>query len=204
MHLKLFNSPCADPACNDHTNIQALSGHLLIDNIIAGSLKAQLLFAARMRTQDGLIQMWQECQEFDACSNGAKIEKVENYLANESFAMKDRQRDVDEASVILHVEEVWLKRLYRGEGRGLWMVRELVRQLELADDVVVMLQAGPLSRERQGQDTVESDGKSAHERIACHWKKLGFDEWSDSDDAWLCLRVGEMKQSAGRRVQDEE
>ncbi|KAH9810924.1 hypothetical protein Tdes44962_MAKER05951 [Teratosphaeria destructans] len=201
MHLKLFNSICANPACNNHRNIQALSGHLIISNATAGSLKAQLLFAAQMRTRNGLNQMWQECQDFDACTEAAKMEKVENYLVNESFALKGRQRDVDQASMILHIEEVWLERLYRGEARGLWMLRELARQLRLPGDVVVMLQAGPLSREEQGQETPESDGKSAHERIACHWKKLGFDEWSDSDDAWLCLRVDEMKQPAGSTAQ---
>lgn len=27
----------------------------------------------------------------------------------------------------------------------------------------------------------------AHEKLTRHWKRMGFSEWSDSDDAWLCL-----------------
>jgi GNAT superfamily N-acetyltransferase len=202
MQLTTKDIPCDDSLCTQHPNTRSLLSKLFLpEDITAGTIKAQLLNAQQMRQQGGRIQMWLECQSFDGVHEGAKLDKVENHLANESFAVKDRQRDVDEASAILHIEELWAEKSYRGRGLGWWMIERLLQELKMTGDGMVMLQAGPVSRETRDRedDTLEGlredGGESAHEKLARHWKKLGFDEWSDSDDAWLLLKVCELKSS---------
>ena len=60
----------------------------------------------------------------------------------------------------------------------------LKRNDDAAAAAVVLLQAGPISR--RDCEGGNGDGE-AHEKLTRHWEQLGFQAWSDSDDAWLCL-----------------
>ncbi|KAK3109217.1 hypothetical protein LTR53_017765, partial [Teratosphaeriaceae sp. CCFEE 6253] len=124
---------------------------------------------------------------------GARLEKVENYLANESFHPRFETR-VAEAESVLFVEEVRLHEALRGRDLGFWMVRELIRGLGLGERGVVLLQAGGISREGRGgrdRDGGGSGGGESTERLTRYWRRMGFSEWSDSDEAWLCLDPAE-------------
>ncbi|KAK4545882.1 hypothetical protein LTR36_002446 [Oleoguttula mirabilis] len=166
---------------HDHPHIKPIIATVQIGGHTAGTMRANIFDAAEMREQGGPAQMWQECQNFDAEHDGTKLDKIENYLANESFPGK-RQVQIDTAAVVLFVDEVWLERVRRRQGLGLWAVDELIRQMAPARGcMVILLQAGPITREGTADDS------EAHGKITRHWKKLGFSEWSDSDDAWLCL-----------------
>jgi hypothetical protein len=135
-------------------------------------------------------EMWQECQAYDEDNAPkAKLNKVENYLANESFPA-DRQAQVDDARWVLYIDEAYIEPPFRRRGLSLLAIDLLVKELNIGDKCVVVLQAGSIARfedERSGSlDAVE-----VCVRITSHWRRMGFKEWSDSDDAWLCLLTGE-------------
>lgn len=63
-----------------------------------GHVKAHLLNKHAMETL-GPAQTWKECQAYDAAyAPDTKLDKVENYLANESFPV-EKQRKIGEVSV---------------------------------------------------------------------------------------------------------
>ncbi|EMC98221.1 hypothetical protein BAUCODRAFT_417087 [Baudoinia panamericana UAMH 10762] len=138
----------------------------------AGMLKGQLLDAANMRNIC-LGQMWLECQAYDVahCDEGTKLNKVENYLANELFK-PEYEGKVATAKKVLHIESVWVEERLRGQGLGRWMVAEIIHQLGLKDvPAIVLLQAGPLARERRCVDgatiatPARRDCGTAHEKL---------------------------------------
>lgn len=51
-----------------------------------------------------------------------------------------------------------------------------------------MVQAGPLELASGDWDVLQ-----VQEKIAQHWKLLGFSEWSNSDDAWLAMWTGDTR-----------
>ena len=188
MVLLLNTIPCDHGDDHRHDNITFISGRTeLGGSVTVGSVRAYLFNVAEMKRVGGPGQMWHECQEFDAAHDGTKLDKIENYLANESFPV-DRQAQIDEADAVLFIDEVWLEKRYRGQDRGLWAVSQLIEQLSETRSIIVLLQAGPVS-----WDNSSKSGDEAHDKITKHWKRLGFSEWSDSDDAWLCLASEKVK-----------
>lgn len=163
---------------------------ILQQQISAGTIKVQLLKKAAMDAT-GLGAMWHECQAYDAAhAPDAKLDKVENYLSNECFPV-DKQAYIDSADSILFVEEAYVAPPYRRQGLSLLGVDLLMKQLELDQRCVVLLQAGPINK---ASDTEVKRGIStaeAYEKIARHWRRMGFQEWSYTDDAWLCLATEE-------------
>ncbi|KAK4623763.1 hypothetical protein CLAFUW4_05815 [Fulvia fulva] len=167
-----------------HPHIEACTASLRLaqNDTSIGHIYLNILHQAAL-VRIGPIRMWDECQIYDERHLGAKLDKVENYLANESFP-PDRDLQIRQATCILFIDEVILHPTMRGQGRGLAAVKKVMDALELPDDTVVLLQAGPVG------DT--GDGRlDAGERIARHWKKLGFQEWSETDESWLCLLLRE-------------
>ncbi|KAK5723783.1 hypothetical protein LTR15_005483 [Elasticomyces elasticus] len=147
-----------------------------------GHIEAQLIAVGKMRLTSPQGQaFYHECQAYDTAHSEdcARLDKVENFLANESF-VGDFGEIVASAETVLFTEEVWLHRSLRGKGLSLVMVKEFIELLTLGNNAVVMLQAGGITREAD-------NGGESTERLTRHWKKLGFSEWSDSDDAWLLL-----------------
>lgn len=205
--LHLQTQPCShntdtDPT-SSHPNITPLHYTIHTPKYRAspiGTLRAYTFNTAAMRQQGGPAQFWHECQAFDAAHEGTKLDKIENFLANESFPA-ERQAQIDTVALVLFVDEVFLEKEYRGRGVGLWAVDRLISLHAPApcfsDDeeearggaaVVVLLQAGTISRE--GVAGGGGVGK-ADEKLTQYWKRLGFGEWSWSDGAWLCLVAGE-------------
>jgi len=193
-----------------HPNIHRITAHLRpntvppcsgapssVSLLPCGSIKAQLLDTGRMRNTSASSfvpghQFYIQCQAYDAdyADQGARLEKVENFLVNESFKPEYEARVAD-ANKVLFIEEVYLYPWMRGEGRSLWMVAKLIRALALGGEAVVLLQAGGVSREVWSSAEGEGGGEGT-EKLTRHWKKTGFSEWSDSDDAWLCLDPAEL------------
>ena len=124
-----------------------------------------------------------ECQSYDSWHIGCKLDKVENYLANESFPPY-KAKAVEEADIVLFIQEVWLEPVARGRGIGLLAVDKLIRSVSAQASLLVLLQPGPVG---PSSLCVEVDADEATERIAKHWTKIGFAPWSDSDESWLCL-----------------
>lgn len=163
----------------------------LPEQLTIGSIKGQLLRKAEM---DNISPntMWEECQAFDASHAAeSKLDKVENYLANECFP-PDKQALIDEAESILFVQEVHIHRKFRGQGISLFGIDLLVKQLGVEENCVVLLQAAPLANKVSKDEEAEVCALIAHEKIARHWKRTGFQEWSWTDDAWLCLSTGKQ------------
>ncbi|KAK3657924.1 hypothetical protein LTR22_009151 [Elasticomyces elasticus] len=180
--LKITQAACSPD--HDHPNILTIYAAVDLTHPATtispseeqGHIKAQLIAVGKMRLTSPQGQaFYHECQAYDTAHSAdcARLDKVENFLANESF-VGDFGEIVAGAEIVLFIEEAWLHRSLRGKGLSLVMVKEFIKLLTL----VVMLQAGGITREAD-------NGDESTERLTRHWKKLGFSEWSDSDDAWL-------------------
>ena len=162
-----------------------------------GSIKAQLLDKQAMAASP-VSNMWDQCQSYDSAHMPyAKLEKVENYLANESFGPY-KANYLNTAGSILYIEEVRVIPALRGNGLGLLAVDLVIDKLGPDDSCVVLLQPGPIGQankasspgpwEHLDNNNGESDTAQGTERLAKHWRRMGFREWSDSDKSWLCLQ----------------
>jgi hypothetical protein len=154
-----------------------------------GNIKASLF---NKQAMDALSpsDMWQECQAYDAAHvPEAKLNKVENYLANESFPA-EHQSLIDGAEWVLYIDEAYIHPLLRGKSLSLLALDLLIKQLDVGEKCIILLQAGSIVRFEKDERTQRLDALEAYEKIARHWKRIGFHEWSDSDDAWLCLWSG--------------
>lgn len=199
---------------------------LIHDTEPIGFIEAQLLRkppSAPQPTANQSNWMWLQCRAYDtAHSPEAKLHKVENYLSNECFH-SDKQPLLDRAAWVLYVEKVFLWPAFRGRRLGLWAVDELIRRLELGESGIAMLEPGPVvlsDGEADWDDSVAAKGQSdieagvdaptpdaaedATEKIRRHWKRMGFAEWSYTDEAWLCLasgdrlRIEDVREAAGQ------
>ena len=181
-------------SCNevDHTypNISRITAMLQHELTSIGTIEANLFDNA---TMDAIrpAEMWHECQTYDeAHAPGAKLDKVENFLANESFPTA-RQAQIDEAEWVLYIEEAYIEPPFRRRGLSLLALDLLIKESDVGDKCVVMLQAGSISRFENDEQSGALDAVEACEKITRHWKRMGLEEWSESDDAWLCLLTGE-------------
>lgn len=137
--------------------------------------------------RSSVTTMWKQSQVYDASHpDGASIAKVENFLSNEGFPA-DLEAKIEDAECILFISAVVLhKQSLRGHGHGLDALEMAIKELVwLPQGTIAMLQAGAI-----GSDTRPAD--LAGEKLTKHWKRLGFEPWSDSDDSWLCVALDEM------------
>lgn len=198
-HLKLHPCIHTDPS-EHHPNITSLTLtlHLRQDTAIdhrIGIIQADLLTTSSLNSN---FDFWTECRAFDrAHSPTAKLNKVENYLSNESF-YEDKQVVIDRAGWVLYVEIVYLGLEWRGRGWGLIGVERLIGEVERMwkengmGEGVVVLEPGPVRVREEWdldvRDDEEVEGRGdATEKLARHWKRMGFETWSYTDEAWLCL-----------------
>ena len=130
--------------------------------------------------------MWEECQAYDAAHAGAKLDKVENYIANENFPA-EQQLKLDLAESILFIEEAYINRRFRGQGLSLLALDLLIKELAVGQSCVVLLQTGPINSLATPEGFSAVSATESYEKIARNWRRMGFSEWSYSDDAWLCL-----------------
>ncbi|KAK4893958.1 hypothetical protein LTR27_007764 [Elasticomyces elasticus] len=139
MSLKINQAACS-PA-HDHPNILTIYAAVdltppattITPSEEQGHIKAQLIAVGKMRlTSPQGQQFYHECQAYDVAHSEdcARLDKVENYLANESF-IEHFVEIVASADNVLFVEEVWLHRSLRGKGLSLVMVKELIKLLTL-------------------------------------------------------------------------
>jgi hypothetical protein len=175
---------------NAYPNVSRITATLQHKLTSIGTIKANLLNKAAMGALSP-AQMWQECQAYDEVNAPeAKLNKVENYLANESFP-RDRQAQIDDARWVLYIDEAYIEPPFRRRGLSLLALDLLIKELDVRDRCIVLLQAGSILRFGKDERSGSSDAVEICERITRHWKQMGFREWSDSDDAWLCLLTGE-------------
>lgn len=187
-----------------HKNIHVhvLTIKTKVDDAEIGWLRSSLLRKAEME-RIGPDQMWIECLSFeDAHGPDARTAKVGAYLANESFSEKGEEL-IGRATAVLFIEGVWFEKAWRGHGLGLLAIDELIKSLSLPAKCIALLQASQIKRVREDS---APDPQAAFDKIARHWRLFGFDEWSTSYDAWLCLDLSErpaieqvMKQYHDRR-----
>lgn len=129
----------------------------------------------------GPNRMWEESRAYDELHFGTKLDKVENFLSNESFPA-ERQNIIDAAEALVFVEEVFLESSARGRGYGLEAVKMVFTELNLPMRTVALLQAGAVGGSA-------SDSETAGAKLTRHWRRLGFQAWSESDESWLLVEL---------------
>ncbi|KXT16175.1 hypothetical protein AC579_915 [Pseudocercospora musae] len=183
--VRLQTCACPDPSVNcqvAHPNIQSYVASVQLDLQTIGHVKAHVFNKQAMDAKNS-PGMWEECQRYDQIHFGAKLNKIDNYLDNESFE-SDAEVKVQEARAIVYVEEVLLGEAWRGQGLGLDALRRSILALRLPRESIVLLEPGSIN---SAQHHSKSD--NAGEKLEKHWRKLGFDAWSYTDPAWLCLSL---------------
>ncbi|CZT24862.1 uncharacterized protein RCC_10590 [Ramularia collo-cygni] len=181
--IELHRVDCEDDSCSAyHPNIKTSSAVIrhIRDQLRVGHIHLHTLDKGAMQII-GPSQMMQESQAYDEIHLGAQMNKVENFLENESF-LEGRDVQVATAQTIVFVEEVWLCRESRGKGTSLVAVQNALRLLPCSSKALALLQPG-------STDSSPFDPFEAEEKLIRHWAKLGFEVWSDSDPAWLCLSL---------------
>ncbi|KAK4502263.1 hypothetical protein PRZ48_005688 [Zasmidium cellare] len=171
--ITLHHQPCSPPDCSlKHPHIKPYTSKIYPTDPKSKPIGQINLYVFHKAKMDAINpgKMWEECQAFDAHHTGTKLDKIENFLANESFSTQGQDR-IDHAEVVLFIDQ----------GRGLAAVRETVKALQLPKKAIVMLQAGDAGGLRIG------NVHEAGDKLTRHWKRLGFEEWSESDPSWLLL-----------------
>jgi len=107
--------------------------------------------------------MWAACQAYDAAhAPDSKLDKVENYLANESF-YAGYEELIKEAEVVVFIEEVWLEPEFIGRGLGREVLRKVVKELVRERRAVVLLQPGPVGPAMEDGNGAVVDASEATE-----------------------------------------
>lgn len=184
--LEIHQVPCASPTCAfQHPQI---TGHTLAihftsqDKRLIGHIKSYTFSKAAMDLASP-NSMWEQSQAFDDL-HSAKLDKIENFLANEGFEALAEER-IATAQLVLFIDQVWLETEFRKQGLGLVAVRKAIEALRPGrESTVVMLQAGDVGGGR-------SNAHEAGEKLTKYWGQLGFEPWSESDDSWLLLWLEE-------------
>lgn len=139
-----------DHNSDSHTNfpnITTLTAHLhhpIIQNPSRlGYLKAHILDKGGMEAISP-SEMWSQCWSYDNAHPDTKLNKIENFLANESFP-KELQPKIDAAKSVMYIEEAYIEPEFRRKGLSLLAVELLICQLELDEGCIAMLQAGKIS-----------------------------------------------------------
>lgn len=185
LSLQLISCPGGLECQSQHPNIGAYFAtikHLASQEAI-GNIKAYVFRKSTM-VSISPSQMWIECRNFDNMHSRTKLDKIENFLENESFPMEFKQNIAD-VQAILFIDQVWLDPSFRGCGLSLTAVRKMIADLKLPKKTVGMLQAGAIGGSGFGDVT------EGGEKLTKHWARLGFEPWSDSDDSWLLLSIEE-------------
>ncbi|EME84957.1 uncharacterized protein MYCFIDRAFT_83009 [Pseudocercospora fijiensis CIRAD86] len=152
---------------NTHPNIQSYLASVQVDLQIVGHVKAHVFDRQGMVTGESL-GMWEECQRYDQNHFGAKLDKIDNYFDNESFE-SEAEVKIEEAQAVDRI-------CRRGLAAG-----------GMARPSIILLEPGPIN---SAEHSSASD--NAGEKLEKHWKKLGFNAWSYTDPAWLCLSLEDV------------
>lgn len=96
-----------------------------------------------------------------------KLDKIENYLANESF-LEDAQKRISSSAAVVYIQEVWLEKQWRGRELGLEAVRKALEKLSLPAETIAILEPGPV---RETTCTADEAGQ----KLAAHVR----------NDVWL-------------------
>ncbi|CAK4034776.1 Hypothetical predicted protein [Lecanosticta acicola] len=189
IRIKLEHRGCRNGnACQSkHANIRSFNAEIVptFEKQSIGHIHMNVLGKNEM----DLEGMWEECRAYDEYHLGGKLEKIENFISNEAFR-QDKANMILKAECILYIEEVVLLPKFRGYGWSLDAVKTAIAKLQVPAETVVMLQAGAV-----GEHHREGD---AGEKLTKHWKRIGFTEWSTTDDSWLLLSVKKDLHVAGR------
>ncbi|SMR48960.1 unnamed protein product [Zymoseptoria tritici ST99CH_1E4] len=173
----------SDHTCQ-HPNITSYSGALCDERHAAlGHIRIHLLNKREMDSQ-GINRMWEESRAYDAVHRGM-MGSVENFISNEEFPC-NREGNFAEAHSIVFIEEVCIIPERRGHDLGLHAVCMALIKVGVGQNAVVLLQAGSVGE-------CPTSISKASERLTAHWMRLGFEAWSPSDDAWLCLSLQDEK-----------
>lgn len=164
----------------EHPSLSAYVAAIHHNHVVTGQIKLYRLSVVDMKPA-GTGEMWRQCQSYDSMHFGGKLNKIENFLANESF-FAEAAVAIGEADEILYIEEVVLDKNSRGQGLGLQALYQAVAHLELPEKSVLMLEPG-------GVGQLECSHEEAGEKLAKHWSQLGFRVWSYTDEAWMCVNI---------------
>lgn len=175
-----------------HPNITALSLLIHHHGIFIGHITSTVLNKAAMNAIS-LSQFWEECLAYDeAHSPDSKLYKIDKYLEGEEFSL-DYQNKLHSAEWLLYVDEAYVEPDFRGQRLSIWALEQLIGTMEadLGRKGVVMLQAGVSNK--YPCSGLEDGG----EKLGRHWRRMGFEVWSESNEDWLCLWCAERRKLNG-------
>lgn len=179
--------PCRLPNCQeDHEFIRHFRASIRPEYyaLELGHIHMYTLDKAAME-RASVTAMWKQSQVYDDSHLGSSLAKVENFLSNESFPADLEAKIVDAEYILVISAVVLYKQWLRGYGHGLDALEMAINDLKwLPRRTIAMLQAGAI-----GTDTRPAE--LAGEKLTKHWKRLGFEPWSDSDDSWLLVALDE-------------
>ena len=127
-------------------------------------------------------EMFRQCQAFDNGNDGALLLLVEHFINEETFS-PDKRAKIDNAGSILFIEEAYVDPRYRKHGVSLFAVDLLVDELGFGEGNIAILYASPIDLPT-GLSVVE-----ASDKLVRHWKRMGFEKWSNNPDSWLGLSL---------------
>lgn len=207
-HLQTHTCTHDDPS-DQHPDITSLTLHLHLPPNLSDT-RIGILQSHLLTTNPSNPDLWTSCRALDrAHAPTAKLHKIENYLSNECF-LPNQQALLDRAAWVLYVDAVYLRPEWRGRGWGMEGVRRLVGEVVMMNEGegVVLLEPGPVGVRGEWAFEVEAPGVQeggegdATERLARYWMRMGFEAWSYTDEAWLCLsteHMSECQESSQRR-----
>lgn len=92
---------------NSYSNISSITATIQHELIPIGMIKANLFNKAAMEAISP-AEMWQQCKVYvEINAPRSQLNKVENFLANQSFPA-DQQAKIDEAEWVLYIEEAYI------------------------------------------------------------------------------------------------
>lgn len=194
LYLNTKHMKCRHGRNDHHPNIDPISVDILQgytnEATSIGYMEVKLLHRSTMK--EG---MWEECRIYDMLHQPkSKLHKVENCLSNECFS-NEWVAMIAEAEWFLLIEKVYLRPESRGRDFGFVAVRRLIKELRVADRCVVMLEPGPITYAACPGDAQSTWGamniSEATEKLTGYWKRMGFESWSYTDEAWLYLSTAD-------------
>lgn len=134
-----------EPECLEHCNIEACAADVNIGQAHTTISQMKLYRQGKaVMKRVSPTEMWQQCQAYDLMHFGGKLNKIENFLANESFF--ERQFVIANAEEVVYVEEVVLHKKARGQGLGLVALSQTIAQLRLPQKTILLLEPGGIGQ----------------------------------------------------------
>ena len=181
------STPGADP--QDHMNIASYDVKIILNNDSTpiGNLIVRVIEKTVMDRVGKDDEFYRQCKAFANGYGGALDDLAERLVKDQEKTFSpDKEPKILDAEDILFIEEAYLDKLYQGHGVSLLAVDLLIKKLNLGEGSVAILHPGAIGAGKLGVSDVE-----AAEKLATHWMRMGFEQWSSTtgDNLFLGLSL---------------